>query len=168
MCETYATFRSEHATYVWNRRNLLNKPLKHFQHVSEILVTYATSPIYFCNIHMKQLQYTSETSETLETYACNMRFHHNISLLRPRIAAPMASTAARTFLARNDGIGSTPVTPRRARGTRHSAQQRGRGAQRAGASGDGGGTTLDGGAARREMGCMAGKMATTSVQHSNT
>jgi hypothetical protein len=46
---------------------------------------------------MKQVQHTSETSETLETYACNMRFHHDISLLRSRIAAAMASTAAMTF-----------------------------------------------------------------------
>jgi hypothetical protein len=30
--------------------------------------------IYFYNIHLKQLQHTSETSETLET--CNMRFQH--------------------------------------------------------------------------------------------
>jgi hypothetical protein len=36
--------------------------LKHLQHPS----------IYFCNIHMKQLQYTSKTSKTLETYVCNI------------------------------------------------------------------------------------------------
>jgi hypothetical protein len=30
--------------------------------------------IYFCNMHMKYLQRTSEKSETLETDACNMRF----------------------------------------------------------------------------------------------
>jgi hypothetical protein len=28
--------------------------------------------IYFCNIHMKHLQHTSETSEILETYAGNI------------------------------------------------------------------------------------------------
>jgi hypothetical protein len=28
--------------------------------------------IYFCNIHTKQLQYTSEISETIETYICNV------------------------------------------------------------------------------------------------
>jgi hypothetical protein len=44
----------------------LNKLL---QHVSETLATYATSTIYFCNIHMKQLQHTSKT---LETCICNI------------------------------------------------------------------------------------------------
>ena len=42
------------------------------QHAFETLATYttcATSPIYFCNIHMIQLQHTSETTET---YNCNM------------------------------------------------------------------------------------------------
>jgi hypothetical protein len=38
-------------------------------------------PIYFCNIHMKQLQYNSKTSETLEIYAWNMRIECNIYLL---------------------------------------------------------------------------------------
>ena len=41
-------------------------PLKHLQHVQD-------PSIYFCNIKMKQLQYTSETSETLETCICNIR-----------------------------------------------------------------------------------------------
>jgi len=36
------------------------------------LRTLATSLIYFFNIHMKQLQHTSQTSETLETYICNI------------------------------------------------------------------------------------------------
>ena len=40
--------------------------------------------IYFSNIHMKQLQHTSET---LETYVYNIRFHRNIFLLRSRITA---------------------------------------------------------------------------------
>jgi hypothetical protein len=39
-------------------------------------------PIYFCNIHMKHLQHTSET---IETYSCNMCFEHNISLLLIRM-----------------------------------------------------------------------------------
>jgi hypothetical protein len=26
--------------------------------------------IYFCNIHMKQIEYTSETPKILETYIC--------------------------------------------------------------------------------------------------
>ena len=30
--------------------------------------------IYYCNIHIKYLQHTSETSEILETYFCNMHF----------------------------------------------------------------------------------------------
>jgi hypothetical protein len=45
------------ATYVYNQCNKCN-----------IL-------IYFGNIHLKQLQHTSETSKTLKTYACNMRFN---------------------------------------------------------------------------------------------
>ena len=36
------------------------------------LRTLATSLIYFFNIHIKQLQHTSQTSETLETYICNI------------------------------------------------------------------------------------------------
>jgi hypothetical protein len=52
-----------------DRRNILNKRL---QHASKTLTTYATSPIYFYNNHMKQMQHTAETSETLETYICNM------------------------------------------------------------------------------------------------
>jgi len=43
--------------------------------------------IYFSNIHIKHLQHTSETSETLEIYACNMRFHCNISLPLGRMEA---------------------------------------------------------------------------------
>jgi hypothetical protein len=35
--------------------------------------------IYFCNIHMKHLQHTSETYEKTETYSCNMRFQRYIS-----------------------------------------------------------------------------------------
>jgi hypothetical protein len=49
------------ATYLYNHYNICN------------------IPIYFCNICMKHLQYTSKTSETLETYTCNMHFQHNIS-----------------------------------------------------------------------------------------
>ena len=52
-----------------NRPNILKKRL---QHAFETLATYATSPIYFCNIKMKQLQHTSETSETNETYIGNI------------------------------------------------------------------------------------------------
>ena len=50
----------------------LNKCL---QHVAETLATYvtcATSSIYFCNIHEKQLQHTFKTTETPETYICNV------------------------------------------------------------------------------------------------
>jgi hypothetical protein len=50
----------------------LNKLL---QHVSETIKTYATcatSPIYFYNIHMKDLQQSFKTSEMLETYICNI------------------------------------------------------------------------------------------------
>ena len=45
-----------------------NVPLKQLQHMQ--LVQHP--PIYFCNIHMKQLQHTSETPETLKTYICNI------------------------------------------------------------------------------------------------
>jgi hypothetical protein len=53
--------------------------MKHLEH---ILATYVYSycniyniPIYFCNIHIKHLQHTSET---FETYACNMHFQQNL------------------------------------------------------------------------------------------
>jgi hypothetical protein len=39
-------------------------------------------PIYFFNIDIQHLQYTSETSET---YYCNMRFQHDIYLLFGRM-----------------------------------------------------------------------------------
>jgi hypothetical protein len=65
-------------------------PLKHLQHLQH-------PPIYFYNIHMKQLQHTSKTSKTLKTYACNMHFHHNISLLRLRITVAMVSIVAMTL-----------------------------------------------------------------------
>ena len=68
-------------------------PLKHLQHGSKTIAICATSPIYLCNIHMKQLQHTSETSKTLETYTCNMRFHRNISLLRSCV-----TTATMSFM----------------------------------------------------------------------
>jgi hypothetical protein len=48
---------------VWT--NACNMPLKHLQHMQHPL-------IYFCNIHMKLLQHTSETSETIKTYICNI------------------------------------------------------------------------------------------------
>jgi hypothetical protein len=43
--------------------------------------------IYFCNIHMKHLQRTSETSEAIEIYSRNLCFQHNISLLLDRMEA---------------------------------------------------------------------------------
>jgi hypothetical protein len=73
------------ATYVWK------KQIKYWEYK---LTTYVYNhcniyniPIHFCNIRMKNLQYTSKTSETLETYACNMRFQRNISLLLRRTEA---------------------------------------------------------------------------------
>jgi hypothetical protein len=58
------------------------------KHLEQMLATYVYNhcnmyniTIYFCNIHIKHLQYTSETFETIETYSCNMRFQCNISLL---------------------------------------------------------------------------------------
>jgi hypothetical protein len=51
------------------------------KHLEQTLATYIYSHcnirnilIYFCNIHMKYLQHTSETSETLETDVYSMRF----------------------------------------------------------------------------------------------
>jgi hypothetical protein len=84
------------------------------------VATYATcvtSQIYCCNIHLKQLQHTSKTFETLDTYAWNMRFYRNISLLRSRIAAAMASTAPTTFWYGT----AASAAPRRVRGTGHVA-----------------------------------------------
>jgi hypothetical protein len=60
---------------------LQRTPKKQIKHLEQTLTTYVYShcnicniPIYFCNIHIKQLQHTSETSETFKTYACNLRF----------------------------------------------------------------------------------------------
>jgi hypothetical protein len=39
--------------------------------------------IYFCNIHMKLLQYASETSETIETYISNIRGERGLGRLIP-------------------------------------------------------------------------------------
>jgi hypothetical protein len=47
--------------------NIYVQPLQHMQHPYETLATH--------------------TSEILETYACNMHFHHNISLLFRRMEA---------------------------------------------------------------------------------
>ena len=55
------------------------------ENTDEALITYPYNigvklcnickiPIYFCNIHLKRLQHTSETSETLEMYACSLCF----------------------------------------------------------------------------------------------
>jgi hypothetical protein len=83
-----------------------------------------TSPVYF----YKQLQHTFETSKTFETYACNIRFHRNISLLWSRVTAATALTVAVTFWCGT----AASVAPRRARGTGHGAHgQWGHGAQRA-------------------------------------
>jgi hypothetical protein len=52
--------------------------MKHLEHTLETYVyshfNMCNILIYFCNINIKHLQYTSETSKTLETYACNMCF----------------------------------------------------------------------------------------------
>jgi hypothetical protein len=68
-----------------------NVHMKQLQHTSETLAIYAASLIYFCNIHIKQWQHTSETSKTLETYACNVRFHRNIPLLKSCVTITTAS-----------------------------------------------------------------------------
>ncbi|CAN6225887.1 unnamed protein product [Urochloa humidicola] len=49
--------------------NQSNIPIKHLQHACET----CNIQIYFCNIQMKQLQYSSKTSATRETYTCNMQ-----------------------------------------------------------------------------------------------
>jgi hypothetical protein len=53
-------------TFWTNVCNMLLKQLQHMQHVQH-------PPIYFCNIHKKQLQHTFKTTETPETYICNIR-----------------------------------------------------------------------------------------------
>jgi hypothetical protein len=60
--------------------------------------------IYFCNIHLKQLQHTSKTSETLKTYAYNMHFSASQHLLdacemeaRRRVEFTRGSHAAATI-----------------------------------------------------------------------
>jgi hypothetical protein len=77
--------------------NACNIRLKQMKYFEQMLATYATSLIYLCNIHIKQLQHAYETFETLEIYACSMRFHRNISLLRSRVAAATTSLVATTF-----------------------------------------------------------------------
>jgi hypothetical protein len=74
----YATYKSTFATYRWNTCNIRLEQMKHLELT---LKTYMYSyynicniPIYFCNIDIQHLQYTSKTSETLQTYSCNMRF----------------------------------------------------------------------------------------------
>ena len=56
----------------------LKKEMKHWKQKLTIYVynhsNICNIPIYFCNIHMKQLQHTYKISETLETQACNMCF----------------------------------------------------------------------------------------------
>jgi hypothetical protein len=67
---------------------------KQMKYLEQMLATYVYNhcnmcniPIYFCNIHIKHLQRTSETPETLEIYTCNMWFQRNISLLLGRMEA---------------------------------------------------------------------------------
>jgi hypothetical protein len=54
---------------------------KQIKHLKQTLATYmynhckCSISIYFCNIHMKHLQHTSETCKTLE----NRRFQHALS-----------------------------------------------------------------------------------------
>jgi hypothetical protein len=56
------------------------------KHLERTLATYVYKhcnmcniTIYFCNIHMKHLQHTSEIFETIKIYSCNMRFQRNMS-----------------------------------------------------------------------------------------
>jgi hypothetical protein len=62
--------------------------MKYLEHMLATYVyNHCNIPIYFCNIHIKHLQRTSETPETLKIYACNMWFQCNISLLLGRMEA---------------------------------------------------------------------------------
>jgi hypothetical protein len=66
MCETYAicVWKTQMKHTSKTSETLENILL---QHVSETTATYATcaiSPIYFCNIHVKEMQHTSKTPET--------------------------------------------------------------------------------------------------------
>ena len=130
------------------------------------------------------LQHTSETSETLETYTCNMHFHRNISLLRSRIAAAIASTGGTTFWWGTTSSVAPRQHPSRTSARGHGALCAAAGARRVASwSGRGGGwsvawqwrgrsagysAALDGGAARREMGCAVGKTAAASARHNST
>jgi hypothetical protein len=111
-----------------------------------------------------------------------MRFHRNISLLRPRIAVPTASTAATTFW-RGTTVSAAPqqhLGVRGGRGTVHSSEgaacsepelaQRGMECGVAMEAGPRRGMERGArwGAVQREMVCVAGKTTTVSAQHSST
>jgi hypothetical protein len=123
MCETYATSITL-ATYVWNRWNILNKPLKHSQHASE---TLATSQIYFCNIPLERLKH----------------LHLQHALSSQHLLAKVVHTAATTatpLLIGNGGAGRTSTAPHQhigARGDRawHIAAERDAQRDRAGVVG---------------------------------
>jgi hypothetical protein len=93
---------------------------KHLQHMS----ICATSSIYFCNIHMKQLQQTSETSETLETYICIIQEGSAyVSQFRPSVWEPAASGGVRAPLVSSTSGAREHHRPH-ATGTRHGSAVR--------------------------------------------
>jgi hypothetical protein len=84
--------------------------MKHTSETSETLETYycsmpqktigtyatcATSVIYFCNIHMIQLHYTSEMSETIEIYNYNIGGEREPNTRSAMVAGSMGSGGSR-------------------------------------------------------------------------
>jgi hypothetical protein len=82
--ETIGTFESHTCNMLLKHlktfANIRNTHIKHMnicvkdKHTCNYVYNHSNIcniPIYFCNIHLKLLQYTSET---LKIYTCNMRF----------------------------------------------------------------------------------------------
>jgi hypothetical protein len=84
--------------------------LKHLQHMQHPL-------IYFCNIKMEQLQYTSETSRATETYICKIgEKKAGAGRFQPLGSEPAASDGTRAPLPLAPGLGdqitvSIPALP---------------------------------------------------------
>jgi hypothetical protein len=80
--------------------------MKYFEQTSETLATCATLSIYFCNIHMKQLQHISETSKTL-----NIHLQHALSsqhlLTEVACRGVHSVDSAHNLLVGNDGASRT-------------------------------------------------------------
>jgi hypothetical protein len=82
-------------TCLWNTCNMCNIPDLLLQYPYEIIVTYLWKLAICVDLFLQHPYETiatySETSKTLKTYACNMHFHHNISLLKSCITVATSS-----------------------------------------------------------------------------